>query len=446
MQAILSRLRQSASIKVMTIGFLILVLLIPLGMIKGTIADRDQISLAAKQDIQKTWGKSQLIAGPVLVVPYDIVHVNDRGERSVTKSQLYFLPNELDIESVINSEVRYRGIHKVPVYSTLTTLSGTMNWPVVDDLGVDATNIHWANASIAVGISDARAIAESPNIQLNNQTVQFVPGGQQIVGLPPLILAPIGKLIGNDFPETLTFSIKLRIKGSDALHFLPLGDTTTANMQSGWPSPSFTGSYLPDTRDVNDAGFTASWNISSIGRALPSNWSARTRSAEHAASSSFGVDLYMPISVYRLTLRATSYGILFVGLTFVVYFLFETVVGLRLHPLQYLMVGLANVLFYLLLVSFAEHIGFGLAYLLSSTASSALTIGYSLSILGGRSRGMVMAGILLVLYSFLYLTLNAETYALLAGSLGLWVTLAMIMYLTRRIDWFAKTALDNNDA
>ena len=147
-----------------------------------------------------------------------------------------------------------------------------------------------------------------------------------------------------------------------------------------------------------------------------------------------------------MTLRATSYGILFVGLTFVVYFLFETVVGLRLHPLQYLMVGLANVLFYLLLVSFAEHIGFGLAYLLSSTASSALTIGYSLSILGGRSRGMVMAGILLVLYSFLYLTLNAETYALLAGSLGLWVTLAMIMYLTRRIDWFAKTALDNNDA
>ncbi len=446
MQAILSRLRQSASIKVLTIGFLILVLLIPLGMIKGTIADRDQVSLAAKQDIQRTWGKSQLIAGPVLVVPYDIVHIDDRGERTISKSQLYFLPNELDIDAVIDSEVRYRGIHKVPVYSTLTTLSGTIDWPAVDDAGIDATNVHWASASIAVGISDARAIAESPNLQLNNQTVPFVPGGQQIVGLPPLILAPIGKLIGDDFPETLAFSIKLRIKGSDALHFLPLGDTTTANMRSEWLSPSFTGSYLPDTRDVNDAGFTANWNISSIGRALPSSWSARSRSAELASGSAFGVDLYMPISVYRLTLRATSYGILFVGLTFVVYFLFETVAGLRLHPLQYLMVGLANVLFYLLLVSFAEHIGFGLAYLLSSTASSALTVGYSLSILGGRARGMVMAGILVVLYSFLYLTLNAETYALLAGSLGLWVTLAMIMYLTRRIDWFAKTAGDNNDA
>ena len=128
------------------------------------------------------------------------------------------------------------------------------------------------------------------------------------------------------------------------------------------------------------------------------------------------------------------------------YFLFETVAGLRLHPLQYLMVGLANVLFYLLLVSFAEHIGFGLAYLLSSTASSALTVGYSLSVLGGRTRGMVMAAILVVLYSFLYLTLNAENYALLAGSLGLWVTLAMIMYLTRRIDWYTKSAGDNNEA
>lgn len=444
MQAILSRLRQSASVKVLTIGFLVLVLLIPLGMIKGTIGDRNSTSLIAKQDIQRTWGNSQLIAGPVLVVPYDVVHINDRFERIINQSQLYFLPRNLDIESVIDSEVLYRGIHKVPVYSALTTLSGTIDWPSADVLGIDAASIHWADASIAVGVSDARAIAESPDLVVNGQTIPFVPGGQQIVGFPPLILAPIGSLVGDDFPENLAFSIELRIKGSEALRFLPLGDTTTAIMRSEWPSPSFTGSYLPDTRDVNDDGFTASWKISSIGRALPSNWAARSRSADLASDSAFGVDLYMPISVYRLTLRATSYGILFVGLTFVVYFLFETVAGLRLHPLQYLMVGLANVLFYLLLVSFAEHIGFGLAYLLSSASSSALTVGYSLSVLGGRARGMIMAAILIVLYSFLYLTLNAETYALLAGSLGLWATLAMIMYLTRRIDWYSKS--DSLDA
>ena len=275
MQAILSLLCQSASIKVLMIGFLILVLPIPLGMIKGTAADRDLTSLAAKQDIQRTWGNSQL----------------------------YFLPNDLDIEAAIDAEVRYRGIHRVPVYSTLTTLSGTIDWPTVENLGIDATNIHWVNASVAVGVSDARAIAESPNLQINGQTVPFVPGGQQTVGFPPLILAPIGKLIGDDFPENLTFSIK----DSDALHFLPLGDTTTANMRSEWSSPSFSDSYLSDTRDVNDTGFTASWKISSIGRTLPTSWSAR--SAEPASDSAFGVDLYMPISVYRLTLRATSYGI-----------------------------------------------------------------------------------------------------------------------------------------
>jgi len=155
--------------------------------------------------------------------------------------------------------------------------------------------------------------------------------------------------------------------------------------------------------------------------------------------SAFGVDLYMPISVYRLTLRAAKYGILFIGLTFVGYFMFEIMAGLRLHPLQYLMIGLANVLFYLLLVSFAEHLGFGFAYVLSALASSGLVVGYSRSVLGDRGRAMVIAVILAVLYSFLYMTLKAENYALLAGSIGLWATLALIMYLTRRIDWYSNS-------
>jgi inner membrane protein len=147
----------------------------------------------------------------------------------------------------------------------------------------------------------------------------------------------------------------------------------------------------------------------------------------------------MPISVYRLTLRAAKYGILFIGLTFVGYFMFEVIAGLRLHPLQYLMIGLANVLFYLLLVSFAEHTGFGIAYILSALASSGLVVGYSRAVLGNRGRASIIAAILAVLYSFLYMTLKAESYAMLAGAIGLWATLALIMYLTRGINWYSDS-------
>jgi inner membrane protein len=237
----------------------------------------------------------------------------------------------------------------------------------------------------------------------------------------------------------------LNIKGSESLSFLPLGDTTRASIESAWPSPSFSGNYLPNAREVTDGGFNADWKISSIGRSLPSRWTKGSGAATSTKSGAFGVDLYMPIGVYRLTMRAATYGVLFVVLTFVSYFMFEVVVGLKLHPLQYLMVGLANVIFFLLLISLAEHIGFGWSYISSAFASSGLIVGYSYSVLGQRSQAMIVGGVLFVLYCFLYMTLKAETYALLAGSIGLWAALALIMYLTRRIDWYKTSGVPSED-
>ena len=242
----------------------------------------------------------------------------------------------------------------------------------------------------------------------------------------------------DELRQTQVFTLTLNIKGSETLKFLPLGDTTRASMRSSWPSPSFSGSYLPHTRQISDAGFEADWRVSSIGRPMPSHWSKSAPAADVSYSSAFGVDLYMPVSIYRLTVRAAKFGILFVGLTFVAYFMFEVIAKLRLHPLQYLMVGLANVVFYLLLLSFAEHMAFGLAYLISAAASSGLIVGYSRAVLGERQRALLVGAILALLYGFLYLTLSAENFALLAGAIGLWVALALIMYLTRRIDWHDK--------
>lgn len=436
MQTIISRLRQSASIKVMTIGILILVLLIPLNMVRGTINDRSQIHQAARLDIHRTWGQAQIVAGPVLVLPYDVAYVTDRGERFTDRRELYFLPAELAIDASVDSETRYRGIHEVPVYSANIRLHGHFATIDTERLDIDEANIHWEDASIVVGVSDGRAIAETPGLELNGESIAFAPGGQRVDGLPPQIQAFLRDALPDNRTRTLEFDMMLRLKGSESLKVLPLGDTTRARMTSTWASPSFSGAYLPNSRDIGDNGFSADWQVSSIGRSLPSHWTDVSDVAASAVSAAFGVDLFVPISIYRLTMRAVTYGVLFVVLTFVSYFMFEVVAGLRLHPLQYLMVGSANVVFFLLLISLAEHIGFGFSYVASALASSGLVVGYSFSVLGERGRAMIIGGILFALYCFLYMTLKAETYALLAGSVGLWAALAMVMFLTRRIDWY----------
>lgn len=445
MQPIVSRIRQSVSIKVFTIGILILILFIPLGMIKRVINDRDTIHQSARMEIQRTWGGSQLVAGPVLILPVDVAHVNDRGDRFVNRSELYVLPTRLEVDALVDSEVRYRGIHEVPVYSARIRLYGQFDAIDAVDLGLDTTSIHWADASIAVAVSDARAIAETPDIELNGESVAFSPGGRLVEELPPQIQAPLRDILAGDRSESLAFDMELNIKGSESLSFLPLGDTTRASIESPWPSPSFSGAYLPNAREVTDTGFNANWQISSIGRPFPSRWVKGSAAKASTQSSAFGIDLYMPIGIYRLTLRATTYGVLFVVLTFVSYFMFEVIAGLKLHPLQYLMVGSANVIFFLLLVSLAEHIGFGWSYLSSALASSGLIVGYSYSVLGQRVRAMMVGGVLFVLYCFLYMTLKAETYALLAGTIGLWAALALVMYLTRRIDWYERSSAAGRD-
>ena len=440
MQEFISRLPQSASVKVFIIGFLTLVLLIPLSMIKSVIYEREQMGYTAKLDIQRSWGNAQTVAGPVLVVPYDTFHTNSRGEEYKSRHHLFVLPRELNIDGDVTTEIRSRGIHDVPVYSTVLHMRGAFSGDWLKEQNLEPRQVDWQAVFVAIGVSDARAITEIPDIDIGGIDVRFVPGGNQVGGLPPQIIAPIGRSIDAEkIRLDMSFAMNLKLKGSETLQFLPAGDTTFVSLRSPWPSPSFSGSYLPESREVTADGFTASWRVSSIGRSLPSRWTDASGIGSSAHDSSFGVDLYMPISVYRLTERAAKYGVLFIGLTFVTYFLFEVVAGLRLHPLQYLLVGFANCLFYLLLLSLAEHIGFGLAYVFSCVGSCALIVGYSWSVMGNKQSAMIMTGILAVLYSFLYMTLKAETYALLAGTLGLWVSLGAIMYLTRRIDWYSRS-------
>ncbi|MGI9261654.1 MAG: cell envelope integrity protein CreD [Woeseiaceae bacterium] len=437
MQQQLSALRRSSLVKVAGIGILILVLLIPLAMTRDVIHDRSRVHDQAKNEIMRSWGGSQLISGPILAVPYVKVHVDPYMDRTEKPGEVYFLPEDLLFDTDLETEIRYRGIHEVPVYTANMTVSGHFTAPDLANLGIDDADIEWERAYIALPVSDARAIRNAPEIEIAGQNSRFESGGTRIHGFAPQIIAKLSDALDETVrADEIEFSIDLDVGGTGSLQFLPIGELTQVDIRSPWSSPSFSGHHLPESREVRDDGFDASWRVSSLSRALPARWTSKSFQSDITQTSAFGVDLFQPVGLYQLSDRATKYGILFIGLTFVAYFLFEVLSRLRLHPLHYLLVGFGNVLFYLLLLSFSEHVGFGGAYVLSSIASTSLVTTYSSSILGSRQRAMLIAAMLVCLYGFLYLTLNAESYAMLAGSIGLWISLALVMYLTRNIDWY----------
>ena len=435
MNRLTGSITQSSVSRIVIIAVLVLVMLIPMAMTRGVIHDRQMINQVALQDIMRSWGGRQLIGGPILVVPYKIVRVDPYGDRFEKDGDAYFLPEELSIDVGLVPEIRYRGIHEIPVFTANTKISGEFPRPDKSGLGIETAEFDWPAAYFALPISDARAIRNSPSLQIGESRQEFIAGGAKVPGFPAQIVAAAGAVFEND-ATTIGFSIDIDFGGTEQIQFLPLGDSTTVKMQSAWVSPSFSGAYLPENRQVSEDGFTATWRVSSLGRELPSRWRAATYENTSVQSSAFGVDLFQPVGLYQLADRATKYAVLFIGLTFIACFLFEVLTELRLHPLQYLLVGFANTLFYLLLLSFAEHTGFGWSYLVSSLASTGLIAAYSAKILGGWKRAALIAAILACLYGFLYLTLNAESYAMLAGSVGLWLSLGLIMYLTRGIDWY----------
>jgi inner membrane protein len=434
--SIAERLRESVSLKMAVVGFLILILLIPVAMLRDLVEERSQLRETTAADIMRGWGGPQLLAGPLLMIPARVIS-DDSHSRRVMDTRLNVLPDTLDIEVDLESQVLYRGIHEVPVYRAKARITGVLRVPEEQAAGPSLEALHRQNAFVALALTDAGATRSAPVLHIGGRDIPFEAGGALQNGWPPHILARVGDIVAAAEPGArLPFEIELDFAGGEALHVLPLGDTTNVTIRSAWPSPSFTGRYLPHHREVGDDGFVAEWTLSGLGRPLPAVWLDDTLDASIAKASAFGVEMYSPVDLYQKALRATKYALLFIGLSFVAYFLFETMGRLQLHPMQYLLVGFANALFYLLLFSLAEHTGFGMAYILSAGASVVLIAGYSRSVLGDTRGATVMAALLTGLYLFLYLVLQAEDYAMLAGALGLWIILASIMFLTRHVDWY----------
>ncbi len=435
----LERLGQSVGLRLATMAMLTLVLMIPLAIVSDLVNDRSIRHDDTIHDIGNEWSGQQTLLGPVVVVPFlSSEYVSgDNPERLTMLRHAFFLPETLNITGTIEPEIRYRGIYQTILYTADLTISGTFPGADFSTWSVEEDAIRWQEAFIAFGITDMRGIKDEVLLNWSDTTLAFSSGMQEAGRLVP---AGISSRIAADTPSE--FSFNLRLDGNDELLFVPVGKTTQVELTSSWDAPSFSGAFLPDERTVTDDGFSANWQVLDLNRPFGQSW----RDEEvHLLDSAFGLSLYPPVDQYRKTQRSTRYGFLLVGLTLLAFFLIELRMGLRAHPFQYILMGLDLCLFFLMLLSLGEHLPFNSAYILSGVATIGLAALYAGTIYRSRNVGMLTAGILVILYTFIFLLLQLQDYALLAGSIGLFLLLALTMYLTRNFANLAAFSLSKDN-
>ncbi len=436
-------IRGSQMARLLLVGFLTLVLLIPIAMINGLVSERRARRRSAVAEVASKWGNVQAVTGPALVVPYTYrwTETADDGTQ-ITRTQsrnAIFLPDRLETRGSVDTEVRNRGIFSVPVYRLGLTVEGEFARPDFSEFGVEPAAVAWERAHLAVGISDARAIQEETAISWNEERVSFLPGTGGFTDGGTGIHAVVGVADGT---QRFRFSFPLALNGSDGVYFVPFGQNTVVNLRSNFGHPSFQGNWLPADRSVSTESFQARWSIPFLGRNYPQSWKSESQMREAIEGSRFGVNLVNPVDHYRMAERSVKYAGLFILLTFAAVWLIEVLARVRVHPIQYLMLGGALCLFYLLELSLSEHLGFPLAYALASVSVIGMVAGYSLVVLHHMSRALVVGAGVALLYGYLYILLMNEDYALLIGSVGLFAILGAIMFATRGIDWYAARAPD----
>ena len=438
--SILEPLRSSQLVKILLIGFLILLLQIPIAKIRGIIKEREQTRQEAVSEVTAKWGGSQSLIGPVIVVPYvnRSLPPDNRRQRQPLPDVEYasFLPESLKISGRIDSELRYRGIFEIPVYRMALDLSGCFFRPDFSEWAVDANDILWDRAYLSLSVSDAPAITKSPSLSWNDKALDFLPSAGESGTNKQGIHVKLGDHLDG---ESYDFSFSLESNGSIGAFFVPFGRDTEVKIDSNWPSPSFQGNWLPTNRTVNGDGFEATWNIPFLSRNYSQNWQSSSRLEQAVSSSLFGVNMISPVDHYRMSQRSVKYQILFLVLTFATLWLFEVLIEVRIHPVQYLLIGAGMCLFYLLELSLAEHTGFVLAYVIASAAIVVLVTSYCAAVLKTSKRAVIVGAVVTLLYIYLYVLLMIQDYALLVGSVGLFIALAMIMFLTRKVDWYSLT-------
>jgi len=435
--------RRSVTLKLISITILVLLLLIPTSMLTDLVSERQAVRDDAVNEVSSKWGNEQTIGGPVISIPYTASYKNNSGDMEEEIRYAHFLPDALNISGTVQPEKRYRGIYVVVLYNTRLHVSGDFTSLDLEDLNIPLSDYQFQNAVISVGISDMKGIAENISFTINDTLHALNPG------LPVHDIFSSGGSF--KFPvnrkSKYHFEFDLNLNGSTALGFLPFGKETNVSLTSPWGTPSFTGSFLPDKREISDNGFTASWKVLQLNRNYPQqgtetfigNSDDKSNVASDDQYAAFGVKLLLPVDEYQKTTRSVKYCIMFIIITFLTFFFTEVLNKRRIHPIQYMLVGFAICLFYVLLLAISEHLSFNLAYLIGCLSTLALITLYAKTIFKNNPLTALFSVLLAILYGFFYSLLQLEDYALLLGSIGLFLILATIMYLTRKVDWYGES-------
>ncbi len=423
-------IKQSVTLKLLSIGILILLLLIPVAQIKNLISERELYKVEAIREVSNKWGGSQTIAGPILTIPYKTYSTDSKNKVYEYIHYAHFLPTSLDIHGQINPEIRKRGIYEIPLYNTRIKISGKYQTPNFKSLKIDPKDVVWEDAIITVGIPDMNGIKDIITLKWNDSTYSLEPS----TSIKDIIPSGVSSSVRIAKNQMTSFEININLNGSENLSFVPVGKKTKVLLRSTWKDPSFNGQFIPDSHTITDDGFSAEWNVFDFNRNYPQQW---TDAKYNIYASAFGVNLFMPINHYQKNMRSAKYSILIISLTFLVYFFFEILNHRKIHPFQYFLVGLSLSLFYTLLLSITEHLGFDLAYAIASTMTIVAIIGYSSAIFKQTRLTLLLGSFLTLIYVFIYVILQLQDYSLLVGSIGLFAVLVTTMYLSRKIDWYA---------
>ena len=432
--------RTSISARMLVVGFIFLILLIPLGFVKDLIRERETRQAEVIQEINEKWGNEVVLYGPIVKVPYKTYteeKIFDEQTKTFTKNykevlnHAYFLPKKLDIKSKVNTKQLERGIYETVVYSADITMNGKFSEFNFSTADIPEKDIVWDKATLLLQTSNLKGIRNEIQITMNQQEYTLKPKFDESY-MSTLESGFLKGLFAKD--KNPAFSLNVLINGSESLRFVPVGGETSVSMHSDWHSPSFNGNYLPndETKKISDNGFEAHWTVLETNRQFGQQFFNNLPNLNKFA---FGTSLIIPIDDYQKTERTSKYGVLIIGLTLLVFLLIQIISKIAIHPFQYFMIGLALVMFYTLLISISEHQNFLLAYVIAGVSVVGLITAYSKTILKNKKFPLLVFGSLTALYAFIFVIIQLENYALLVGSIGLFIILAIVMFTSKKIDW-----------
>jgi len=403
-------------------------------MVKSLIIERQGNKDAEQTEIGWKHGGKQLITGPILVVPYTYTKDN------ISEKKLaYFLPDEYLVDANVKPEERTRGIQKILNYQADMKVNGRFSFPEVGHIGIDPATVSWDECFLVTGVPHLQNIKNKIIFKINNQPSEVINTVSQndLIAKGIMIKLP---LLNPERKDNIEYNLELTLNGTESLYLNPVGKYTSIHLTSNWESVEYIGDFLATEKTDTANGIDAQWDIFDYNRDYTQSWKGKNGNFE---KSIVGIDFELPLNHYDKTLRAVKYAIMFIVLTFLVFFLVELVSKKRIHPVQYLLVSLALILFYTLLLAFSEHIGFTWAYIISSVATILLITAYSHSIFKEIKQTIFMGIFLIILYLYLYIVLQLENMALLFGAIGLFTALAVVMYVLRKVEWYKNDKTPN---